>query len=114
MSIVDESSSEHIERDQWSIKLFQVKYTTQRLNKLFASLTKFSPTFWNIWFALGVMTASILMIVGMGVILYAGMKIVSSLGNIVWPANTSRHYKRGLGQQDDDQVFLPMVTAYVI
>lgn len=118
MSIVDESSSsEHIEKDQWSIKLFQVKYTTQRLNKLFASLTKFAPNFWNIWFGLGVITASILMVVGMGVILYAGIKILSSLQSLVWTSSdnsSSRHAKRafegsGGGGQDDEQVFLPMV-----
>lgn len=112
MSIVDESSSsEHIEKDQWSIKLFQVKYTTQRLNKLFASLTKFAPNFWNIWFGLGVITASILMVVGMGVILYAGIKILSSLQSIIWTPSDNRHVKRDFagGGQDDEQVFLPMV-----
>lgn len=96
---------EPLERDQWSIKLFQVKYTTQRLNKLFSKITLWAPRFWRVWFTLGVVAASVLMVVGMGVILYAGIKIISSLGQIVKP---STHEKRDLGQ--DDQVFLPMVN----
>lgn len=100
---------EPLERDQWSIKLFQVKYTTQRLNKLFSKITLYAPRFWRVWFTLGVVAASVLMVVGMGVILFAGIKIISSLGQIMTPAS-SNHKKRDIGQ--DDQVFLPMVKKY--
>jgi S2P endopeptidase len=114
-SIVDESSS--VEPDQWSIKLFQVKYTTQRLNRVFNSLTQFAPKFWRIWFTLGVITASVLMVVGMGVILYAGVKILSSFGHVFFGSSSdnSRHTKRGLEAEqggEDDQVFLPMVKYF--
>lgn len=117
-SIVDENSSSSsssdipIEKDQWSIKLFQVKYTTQRLNKFFKNLTKLAPAFWKVWFTMGVITASVLMVVGMVVIVFAGFKILSSLNNIIFPSNTdmsNRLSKRSLDNQEDDQVFLPMV-----
>lgn len=116
-TIVDESTAPVIEQDQWSIKLFQVKYTTQRLNRFFASLTQFAPNFWRVWFSLGVLTAVVLMVVGMGVIVYAGFKILSSFGGHVFSSSNSsegggRLSKRGFeeGQETEDQVFLPMVT----
>ncbi|GAA5797146.1 hypothetical protein HPULCUR_002525 [Helicostylum pulchrum] len=105
--IVDEP----LERDQWSIKLFQVKYTTQRLNKFFSRITHWAPNFWRIWFDLGVIAASVLMVVGMGVILYAGVKILYSLGQVIWPASVN-HVKRGLAE--DDQVFLPMIPGVTL
>lgn len=108
-SIVDNDKEPQM-RDQWEIKLFQVKYTTQRLNNLFGDLTKLSPTFWNIWFTCGVIAASILIIVGMIVILFAATKILSSAKQIFIPSNNNNLMKRGLeGVDEDDQVFLPMV-----
>jgi S2P endopeptidase len=108
LAIVNESTN--VEKDQWSIKLFQIKYTTQRLNSFFKNLTKLAPAFWKVWFTLGVITASVLMVVGMVVIVFAGFKILSSLNHAIFPSNTdNRHSKRALDSQEDDQVFLPMV-----
>jgi S2P endopeptidase len=112
-SIVDNDKEPQM-RDQWEIKLFQVKYTTQRLNNLFSNLTKLSPTFWNIWFTCGVIAASITIIVGMIVILFAATKILSSAKQIFISSNNNNNnnnlMKRGLeGADEDDQVFLPMV-----
>jgi S2P endopeptidase len=113
-AFVNENSSSDIpiEKDQWSIKLFQIKYTTQRLNSFFKNLTKLAPAFWKVWFTLGVITASVLMVVGMVVIVFAGFKILSSLNHAIFPSNTGNsHSKRGLDNQEDDQVFLPMVCG---
>lgn len=108
-SIIDSYNEPPLERDEWSIKLFQIKYTTQRLNKFFSKLTTLSPSFWKIWFTCGVLAAGVLMIVGSVVIVFASFKILSSLGQIVWPSQHSNLSKRGLDSQGDDQVFLPMV-----
>jgi len=111
-SIVDDNSKEPQQRDQWEIKLFQVKYTTQRLNNLFSKLTRLSPTFWNMWFTCGVIAASILIVVGMVVILFAAVKILASAKQILMPSQTNNTNlrKRGIeGVDEDDQVFLPMV-----
>ena len=110
MAIVDDASDDPLERDQWSIKLFQVKYTTQRLNKFFHYLTKLAPNFWNYWFAIGVLVSAVTMFVGMGVIVYAGTKILYSFSTVFSSSHTNGFSKRGLDQgQGDDQVFLPMV-----
>lgn len=94
--------STEIERDQWSIQLFQVKYTTQRLNPFFYRLTDLAPRFWKVWFHLGAIAASITMIVGMIVIAFAALKILSSFNT------SSTHAKREW--TDKEQVFLPMVN----
>lgn len=106
------SSSNEVERDQWSIKLFQVKYTTHRLNSFFQRLTQLAPWFWKAWFHIGALAASVTMVVGMAVIVYAGLKILSSLTRIV-SVDQSQHVKRELVEPNngDEQVFLPMVKS---
>lgn len=101
--------STELERDQWSIKLFQVKYTTQRLNSFFYRLNNFAPWFWKVWFHVGAIVASITMLVGMVVIVFAGFKIISSLKHL--NLTTTSHAKRDLIEPEngDEQVFLPMV-----
>ncbi|OAD08868.1 hypothetical protein MUCCIDRAFT_76257 [Mucor lusitanicus CBS 277.49] len=117
-SIVDDNSKEPQQRDQWEIKLFQVKYTTQRLNNLFGKLTRLSPSFWNMWFTCGVIAASILIFVGMVVILFAAVKILASAKQIIMPSqpiNSSNLRKRGIeGVDEDDQVFLPMIPGVTL
>ncbi|CEP08682.1 hypothetical protein [Parasitella parasitica] len=103
-------------RDQWEIKLFQVKYTTQRLNSLFNQLTRLSPAFWNVWFTFGVIAASALIIVGSFVIVFAATKILASAKHIfVPPSNKSNLMKRDLeGVGEEDQVFLPMIPGVTL
>ncbi|KAG1474066.1 hypothetical protein G6F56_000576 [Rhizopus delemar] len=98
--------STEIERDQWSIQLFQVKYTTQRLNPFFYRLTDLAPRFWKVWFHLGAIAASITMIVGMIVIAFAALKILSSFNT------SSTHAKREW--TDKEQVFLPMIPGVTL
>jgi hypothetical protein len=76
-------------------------------------MTQLAPTFWRIWFTLGVISASVIMLVGSVVIVFAAFKIISSIGHNLMPAQQSRHAKRGLDQQDD-QVFLPMVNYIIL
>ncbi|KAG0810738.1 hypothetical protein G6F26_001535 [Rhizopus arrhizus] len=106
--------STELERDQWSIKLFQVKYTTQRLNSFFYRLNNFAPWFWKVWFHVGAIVASITMLVGMVVIVFAGFKIISSLKHL--NLTTTSHAKRDLIEPEngDEQVFLPMIPGVTL
>ncbi|CAO3679861.1 unnamed protein product [Rhizopus microsporus] len=109
------SSSNEVERDQWSIKLFQVKYTTHCLNSFFQRLTQLAPWFWKAWFHIGALAASVTMVVGMVVIVYAGLKILSSLTRII-SVDQSQHVKRELVEPNngDEQVFLPMIPGVTL
>ncbi|KAI7906075.1 uncharacterized protein BX663DRAFT_498691 [Cokeromyces recurvatus] len=120
-SLIDQrNTSTLLERDHWSIKLFQIKYTTQRLNKLFNYLTTIAPTFWKIWFTVGVVVAAFLMIAGFFIILFAAIKIISSLAGHLFSSSNSSHYvKRSFENtartiNNDDQVFLPMIPGITL
>ncbi|KAI8988605.1 hypothetical protein BDF20DRAFT_856656 [Mycotypha africana] len=108
-----------IQRDQWSIKLFQVKYTTQRLNGFFHYLTTLAPKFWKVWFTCGAVIASFLMAVGIAVILFAAAKILYTLGHAIVPSAQAQNgdtlRKRSLDMEiDDEQVFLPMIPGVTL
>ncbi|KAI8983734.1 hypothetical protein BDB01DRAFT_789916 [Pilobolus umbonatus] len=105
-----------MERDHWSIKLFQVKYTTQKFNRWFSRIYKLAPTFWNLWFSLGVIAATLTMVVGTVVIIMAGNKILGSISEFIFATQHSNSFsKREIIQQSsNDQVFLPMIPGVTL
>ncbi|KAG0168978.1 hypothetical protein DFQ30_004081 [Apophysomyces sp. BC1015] len=101
-----------IEKDQWHIKLFNVRYTTQRCNQFFNSLTKAAPRFWQIWFTLGALAAIFIMVAGVMVITIAAFKILSAFRHALSPTIPHQKVKRSL--EEDDQVFLPMIPGVTL
>ncbi|KAI7860358.1 hypothetical protein BDC45DRAFT_454702 [Circinella umbellata] len=125
------------EKDQWMIKLFQVKYTTAKCNNLFRRLAEAAPRFWNIWFALGTIVALIVMVAGVIVIGYAALKILLSFWHMLQLSTSqqqeqkelqpttaiiNRFRKRSLDENqvgssqndNDEQVFLPMIPGVTV
>lgn len=126
--------------DQWSINLFQIKYTTQKCNNLFQRLAHAAPRFWQIWFSIGTIVALAVMAVGLVVIAYAAWRIIAVLWYALRPNTTTtdtsnaiisspnRFAKRAFEQDvnnnaatsmvDDGggdnggQVFQPMVSSF--
>lgn len=123
--------------DQWSISLFQIKYTTQKCNNLFQRLAHAAPRFWQIWFSIGTIVALAVMAVGLVVIAYAAWRIIAVLWYALRPTTTTdtsnamisspnRFAKRAFEQDvnndvamvDDGggdnggQVFQPMVSSF--
>ncbi|KAF7721831.1 hypothetical protein EC973_004094 [Apophysomyces ossiformis] len=102
-----------IEQDQWHIKLFHVRYTTQRCNQLFNKMTKAAPRFWQIWFTLGALAAVFIMVAGVIVISMAALKILASIRHILNPPISHQRVKRSM-DEEDDQVFLPMIPGVTL
>ncbi|KAI9261401.1 hypothetical protein BDA99DRAFT_511279 [Phascolomyces articulosus] len=122
----------NMEKDQWMIKLFQVKYTTAKCNNLFRRIADAAPRFWNIWFAIGTSVAVVVMVAGVVVISYAALKILLAFWHILQSSTAATHSqqpttavnryrKRSLEEattttssSDDEQVFLPMIPGVTV
>lgn len=105
-------AAQQTEEDQWHVSLFQVRYTTQKCNGIFARISKAAPRFWHAWFSIGAVVGVLVMAVGLFVIGYAALKIVNDLVHaLIASARTTRHVKRAIQTENDEQVFLPMVIT---
>lgn len=119
----DTNGNERLQQDDWHIQLFQVRFTTQRLNAMFARWANFSPTFWNWWFSIGVVVGGLTMVAGILVMFVAAFKIMALFGQALFTATSSpatpnnqlqRWTKRDLepeqtADKQNEQLFLPMV-----
>jgi hypothetical protein len=100
------------------VKLFHIRYHTNRFNQYFYRLAMAAPKFWDIWFNLGVVFGGIAMIVGIITMFYAATQLLFSVGSILSRAQPAVH-TGNLRKRDDttffqqkpaeDQVLLPMV-----
>ncbi|ORZ16352.1 hypothetical protein BCR42DRAFT_414874 [Absidia repens] len=117
-------------QDEWHIQLFQVRFTTQRLNSLFGRWARLCPTFWDWWFSIGVVVGGLTMIAGILVMVVAAFKILALFGQVLMsisssPTNSSnpnnqlqRFVKRDVEpeqvDQQNDQLFLPMIPGVTL
>ncbi|KAI8070679.1 hypothetical protein BC940DRAFT_331517 [Gongronella butleri] len=119
LSVEEAPKEQVLPQDEWAIKVFQVRYTTHRLNHAFAACARLAPRFWNAWFALGVVVAAITMIVSIGIMLFAAAKMLLVIGRAVRapspPDTIHRLAKRDLpASSSDDPLFLPMIPGVTL
>ncbi|KAI9304826.1 hypothetical protein BJ944DRAFT_79154 [Cunninghamella echinulata] len=120
-------NSDNSKTDEWFIHLFQVRYTTQRMNNLFGKWARLFPNFWHIWFSMGVIIGGLTMVIGIIVMLVAALKIVFFIGTTLFALSQSTtttnnqlqpYVKRDIMMEaqeveevmedDNNQLFLPM------
>ncbi|KAI8343477.1 hypothetical protein BC941DRAFT_388608 [Chlamydoabsidia padenii] len=130
----DNTNERQQQQDEWHIQLFQVRFTTQRLNATFARWAKVFPTFWNWWFSIGVVVGGLTMVAGILVMVVAAFKILTLFGHGLFSAFTisnndknntnntnnqlQRWAKRDIEpeqpQQQNDPLFLPMIPGVTL
>ncbi|KAI8093424.1 uncharacterized protein BX664DRAFT_107027 [Halteromyces radiatus] len=112
-----------IHLDEWHIQLFQIRFTTQRLNSLFGRWARLCPTFWKWWFSLGVIVGAIAMISGILIMIIAAFQILNVIAQALFTTlsttnnnNNNNNYQRWVKrdiepeqvEEQNDQLFLPM------
>ncbi|CAO3613921.1 unnamed protein product [Cunninghamella blakesleeana] len=136
--IAESNNTNHGSTDEWFIHLFQVRYTTQRMNNLFSKWARLFPNFWSIWFSLGVIVGALTMIVGILVMLVAAIKILFLMGTTLFSAfqtssspnsnnqlqpyfkrDTMMESQEEITEMDDvnnnnNQLFLPMIPGVTL
>ncbi|ORX54473.1 hypothetical protein DM01DRAFT_1335618 [Hesseltinella vesiculosa] len=105
-------------KDEWTVRLFQVRYTTQRLNGLFSSCARLCPAFWHVWFSLGALVACLAMIVSVAIMLIAAVKMIIAFHRLLLAQDSSSHRlmkrEEPVTASSDDPLFLPMIPGVTL
>jgi S2P endopeptidase len=72
------------------IKLFQVRWYTTGLNRLFTRIGSIRPNFWNLWFSLGAWVSALLIVPAMFLLVQTLVtNLISLFGSEVWEEQPS-------------------------
>ncbi|CAG8692923.1 881_t:CDS:2, partial [Funneliformis caledonium] len=125
LPIVNISPAYHVSQPtEITLSYFYLCYKTSKFNSFFETLSKSTPKFWRIWFNLGIIVGILAMILGVGVMIVAGWKLLIGIFRIgTWDNENheqTRFVKRNFEEahqvesNEDHQIFVPVIPGVTL